>query len=343
LADNTAAELDNKVYFLSDQGVVALSDSDAQIMSFVLDKTIIENTSPILFPNLASVAWGIAYQSARKYILFMPLSISDTQATQQYVYNHLTEVWTRWTLAGTCGIIFKKDGRMYLGSITSAPDPESSYVYQERKSFTNSDYVDSQYTANNTTVGNVTTIVIDNPSLPDGVEILPGWTITQNGNEAIARIIAVDLGSTSTVITTDRVQRWELGDVVIYTPISSVVETIQIDCENPGMNKQFSEMVYMFTEQGFTKLTAKISSNTAGVPITDFLIPTQRGGWGIDPWGTTPWGGTLSGQGKIRRYVPQAVQRAGWLYINLSNAEAFTAFGWSGTEIFFKQTSSRQK
>ena len=66
LADNTAAELDNKVYFLSDQGVVALSDSDAQIMSFILDKTIIENTSPTLFPNLKATAWGIAYQSDRK-------------------------------------------------------------------------------------------------------------------------------------------------------------------------------------------------------------------------------------------------------------------------------------
>jgi len=343
LADNTAAELDNKVYFLSDQGVVALSDSDAQIMSFVLDKTIIENTSPVLFPNLTSVAWGIAYQSARKYILFMPLVDDDQQATQEYVYNHLTEVWTRWTLAGSCGIIFKKDGKMYLGSRDSAPVAGDSYVYQERKSFTITDYADSQYNVNNTVTGNTATIIIDNPPLPIGVAILPGWTITQGGNEAIARVVSAVPGPTTTTILTDAVQHWEAGEVIIYVPITSTVETIQIDCENPGMNKQFSEMVYMFTEQGFTKLTAKISSNTAGLPITDILIPTHRGGWGIDPWGTTPWGGTLTGQGKIRRYVPQAVQRAGWLYINLSNAEAFTAFGWSGTEIFFKQTSSRQK
>jgi hypothetical protein len=79
------------------------------------------------------------------------------------------------------------------------------------------------------------------------------------------------------------------------------------------------------------------------VPILDYLVPDSRGGWGIDPWGITPWGGGPTGQGKIRRYVPQKVQRAGWLYFNITNAEAFTAFGWSGIEIFYKNTSSRQK
>ena len=89
--------------------------------------------------------------------------------------------------------------------------------------------------------------------------------------------------------------------------------------------------------------SVKISSNTAGIPITDVLIPTLRGGWGIDPWGTTPWGGQASGQGKIRRYVPQKVQRAGWLYLYLSNKECFTAFGWSGVELYYKNTSTREK
>lgn len=344
LADNTAAELDNKVYFLSDQGVVALSDSDAQIMSFVLDKTIIENTSPTLYPNLKAVAWGIAYQSDRKYILFMPTTGTDPMANQQYVYNHLTEVWSRWELAATCGLVYRLDGRMYLGSIQgTAPDANNSYVYQERKTFTAADYADNEYVAVSTISGNTDIVVVNNPILPFGVEISPGWSILQDITGANARITKVDIGPTQTVITVDRVQAWQTGNVVLFVPILSEVETIQLDCENPGMNKQFSEIVYMFTQQSFTQLTSRISSNTAGIPITDILFPTIRGGWGIDPWGTTPWGGSPSGQGKIRRYVPQAVQRAGWIYVNLSNAECFTSFGWSGCELFFKPMSSRQK
>jgi hypothetical protein len=343
LAPNTAAELDNKVYFLSDQGVVTLTDSDAQIKSFVLDRTIIENTSPTLYPNLQNVAWGIAYQSDRKYILFMPATGTETQSTQQYVYNHLTDVWTRWTLPASCGIVFKRDGKLYLGSQETAPTTGSSYVYQERKTFTEQDYADNQYTTTCGTSGPATTIIIDNPQLPLGVNLLPGWTITQFSSGVSARIVSATKGLTTTTVVVDRQQNWSIGPVVIYTPVYSEIETIQIDCENPGMNKQFNEIVYMFTEQGFSQLTARVSSDTAGIPITDYLTPQRRGGWGIDPWGPTPWGGGPSGQGKIRRYVPQRVQRAGWLYFNIANAEAFTSFGFSGIEIFYKNTSSRQK
>ncbi len=344
LADNTAAELDNKVYFLSDQGVVALSDSDAQIMSFVLDKTIIENTSPTLYPNLRAVAWGISYQSDRKYVLFMPNNRLDTQSELQYVYNHLTQVWTQWTLGASCGVVFKKDGKMYLGSQAgSTPDPDDSYVYQERKTFTDRDYVDDEYTVINTTVGNVSTIVINNLALPPNLILKAGWSVAQASNSALARITDVSIGVTYTTLTLNKIQTWSLGNVIIYVPIESEIETIQFDCDNPGMNKQFTEMVYVFTEQGFSQLDVLVSSNTQGIPIADVLTPTQRGGWGVDPWGTSPWGGTLAGQGKIRRYVPQKIQRAGWLYFNISNAEAFTSFGFSGLQIFYKNTSSRQK
>ena len=344
LADNTAAELDNKVYFLSDQGVVALGDTEAQIMSFVLDRTIIENTSPALFPNLSSVSWGLAYQSDRKYILAMPSSSADTQSTQQYIYNHLTQVWTKWTLQASCGMIFRRDGKMYLGSLMgSAPGSNNSYVYKERKSFTDNDYADNMYSSNCATPGLLDTIIIDAVSLPAGITIQPGWTILQNNGSALARILQVDTIGAATNLILDRAQMWTTDPVQIYVPVYSEIETIQIDCENPGMNKQFNEVVYIFTEQGFTQLTSRISSNTAGVPITDYLTPANRGGWSIDPWGVTPWGGSPATQGKIRRYVPQKVQRAGWLYFNISNAEAFTSFGFSGLEIFFKSTSSRQK
>jgi hypothetical protein len=331
------------VYFLSDQGVVALSDSDTQIMSFVLDKTIIENTSPTIYPNLREIAWGIAYQSDRKYILFMPDTGSDTQSTQQYVYNHLTQVWTRWTLGATCGLILKRDGKMYLGSEAgTAPDATDSYIYQERKSFTIADYADNQYFSTCETDEYTDIIVILNPSLPGTEELKVGWTITQPTTGASSVITEIIPGTPYSVIVLDATQIWKTGPITIFVPIYSEIETIQVDCQNPGMNKQFSEAVYVFTEQSFSSLTAKISSNTAGLPITDILIPTVRGGWGLDPWGTTPWGGMEQGQGKIRRYIPTAIQRAGWLYFNITNQRAFTKFGLSGIEVFYKQTSSRQ-
>ena len=341
LAANTAAELDNNVYFLSDQGVVALSDTDALIMSIVLDRTIIENTSPDLFPNLKGVAWGLAYQSDRKYILFMPTTGADTESTQQYVYNHIFQLWTRWTLSASCGMIFRKDGKMYFGSVEGSANLNDSYVYQERKSFTPTDYADNQYTALVSVAGG-TTLAIDTPMLPVGQLIVPGWTVMQTSTGSQAKVVQADTAGALTTLVLDTQQAWAITSVTLYTPIYSEVQTIQLDCNNPAMNKQFSEIVYIFTEQSFTNIVASISSNTAGLPVIDTLIPTQRGGWGIDPWGTSKWGGTSGGQGKIRRFIPQAVQRAGWLYINLTHAECFTSFGWSGCELWYHNTSTRQ-
>lgn len=344
LADNSAAELNNLVYFLSDQGVVALSDSDAEVKSFVLDKTIIENTSPTLFPNLQATVWGQAYQSDRKYILAMPTTAIDTQATQQYVFNHFTNVWTRWTIPSSCAIVFRKTGKLYLGSLGgSAPGVNNSYLYEERKSFTTADYADSQFTMVNSTVGNTNIIVIDNPTLPLTTTIEVGDTILQSSSSSQARILQKSVGLAQTTLVLDKNRTWKAGALLLFKPIKCEVQTIQLDCQNPGMNKQFSEMVYIFTEQSFSQLLVRISTNTTSTPANDILIPLTQGGWGIDPWGTTPWGGSPSGQGKIRRYVPQAVQRAGWLYLNISNAEAFSAFGWSGVELFFNSTSSRER
>jgi len=351
LAPRTAAELDNKVYFLSDQGIVALSDTDAQIMSFVLDKTIIENTSQNLFPNLFDVAWGIAYQSDRKYILSMPTSGADTQAQKQFVYNHLTQCWTNWELPINCGVVFKKNGKLYLGGGGADTNPNYGVLYQERKTFTNNDYADILYKfnpgANDYTVPSYTVLldlsVVTIPTTMGTPGV--GWVIKQESfiDGSIMQAIITEVVSESEYIVDKQLAWSSLEPIYMYQPIHTTVETIQLDCDNPGMNKQFSEIVYIFTTQDFASIDVAISSNTTAMPEYDTLVPLQRGGWGVTPWGPTPWGTGVTGQGKVRRYMPQKMQRAGWVYVNLQNEECFTSFGWSGLELHYKNTSTRQK
>lgn len=347
LADNTAAVLNNQVYFLSDQGVVAVTDSDVQIMSFILDKTILQNTSPTLYPNLQATAWGVAYQADRKYILSLPTTGTDTQATQQYIYNHATEVWTRWTIAANCGLEYAggapSDGKLYLGTLAGSATATNSYIYRERKTFTSSDYTDNQYTVALTAPSVTTTVIITTPTLPPGVTIQPGWTLVQPSTNTQADIVSVNVVGGTTVLVMDTLTQWDTSPAILYVPIATEVQTIQIDCDNPAMNKQFSEIIYVFTDQGFTQLTTGITSNTTATQIIDLISPDQLNGWGLPEWGNSPWGGAIGGQGKIRRYVPQKLMRAGWLYVNIKNAKAFASFGWSGFEIYYKNTSTRQK
>lgn len=335
LAANTADALDNKVYFLSDQGIVALSDSDTQIMSFIIDKTIIENTYNS--GDVKAYAWGVAYQSDRKYILNMPYQSGD----KQYIYNHLTQVWTNWSLYNIwSAMVFRRDGKLYLDGLL-----------QERKTFTVNDYADRQYPCTVTSVNgprsfNATSVIVIDGGLGNFIldENVVGWTLRNDANGIEATITACEVNEFGEiVVTVDKDQPFAVDqELWMYQPIRTEVQTIQLDCNVPGMNKQFSEIVYIFTEQGFQKLTVTMNSNTSVSPITDILIPAKNNGWGIDPWGSV-WGGVPRTQGKIRRYVPQAVQRAGWLYVNIVHEEAFTNFGWSGLELYYKPTSTRQK
>lgn len=386
LADNTAAELGNRIYFLSDQGIVALGDSDAEIKSFILDRTIIENTSPDIYPNLREVAWGLAYQSDRKYILSLPTSGADTIATQQYVYNNVTEAWTRWTIPTNCGLVLKRDAKLYLGVTPgnvagSAPNN----ILQERKSFTDSDYVDSIYNVDYLSLA-FTSYYTDNPWTSYNPSIWGGnveganyvaiaWDLYTTPNTNVPFSNPQDLVGTwlyqettdlkiqlTEYIAPDMEPVWPPGfqpipgmyKITVYngqidetlltlqTPVFSEIQTIQIDAANPGMNKQYNEIIYVFSNQDFTKIESRISSNTISSPIVDYLTPSFSGGWGIDTWGSTPWGGSSVGQGKIRRYIQQPMQRCGWLYVNLRNAEPYSAFGFSGLELYFRKTSTRQ-
>jgi hypothetical protein len=343
IAPNTAVVGNNKVWYLSDQGVVAASETDVKVMSAILDNVIIKTSSGNLFPNLAETAWAIAYQADRKYELWLPTTGIETQATQQYIYNYVYEQWTRWTFKGTSAMIFNVNGKMYYGSeVDSAPVATESYIYEERKSFTPQDYVDDEYESICNTTGNLDTIVVDNFLLPNATVILPGWTVTQTSTGSLARVVSYIIGATTTTFVLDKKQNWLPGAINIWQPVYSEAQTIQIDCDNPGFNKQFSEIVYVFSEQSFTKITAAMSSDTTTTKVLDYLIPLQTGGWGVGPWGAVPWGGTLPLEGKIRRYVAREVQRAGWIILNLTNAEAFTGFGFAGFEMYWKVTSTRQ-
>ena len=342
LAPNTAVVGDNKVWFLSDQGVVACTETDVTIESFILDNVVVKETSQNLYPNLGETAWAIAYQADRKYELWLPSFGTDTQATQALIFNYMVKNWTRWTMKGTCGMIYNVDGKMYFGSESgSAPGTNKSYIYKERKSFTASDYADDQFSSVSYTEGTTDTVVCDNFLLPSLVSVQPGWTLACESTGAVAQIVSVTVGAQTTIVV-DSPQLWSNSEIWAYVPVLSEIQTIQMDCQNPAMNKQFVEASYVFTEQSFSKLKLSITSNMSSSATVDYLIPQATTGWGSETWGSSPWGSSTPVQGKIRRFIPRTMQRMGWIYINLKNEKAFTGFGFSGMVLSYNITSTRQ-
>lgn len=135
VAPDTAVALNNQIFALTTQGVVAISENGVTIMSRSIEEDILK---PIKI-NLAVVkkhAFGIANESERSYYIYLPTTASDTRPTQYFRYNTITNNWTRGTLAKYCGGVNPVDDLMYLG------DGSHQYLDVERKTNTIYDYCD---------------------------------------------------------------------------------------------------------------------------------------------------------------------------------------------------------
>lgn len=139
LAPDTACVLNNQIYMLSDQGVLAFSDGSApQVISRSIERDILKVTSAA-YSGFEDYSFGLSYESDRAYLIFLPTETTDTYATQCFRYNTFTRSWTRFDIAKTCGLINEYDDKMYLGAA------DTNYIEQERKNFNRTDYADREY------------------------------------------------------------------------------------------------------------------------------------------------------------------------------------------------------
>jgi hypothetical protein len=131
----TMAALNNSGYFFTTQGVMLVNESGCEIMSRNVQGDVLELAS-YDYPDFASLAFSIGYQSDNAYILFLQKESTDTYSTLQYRYNWITQAWTTWDLKCTAAVVNTANDRLYLAT------PEG-YILEERKTFTNQDYADT--------------------------------------------------------------------------------------------------------------------------------------------------------------------------------------------------------
>jgi hypothetical protein len=134
LATDSAAVLNNKIYMLSTQGVIEVSDSGVQVVSRPIEN-LIRGVANSRF-DFETTTFGVGYEEDRAYILWLPTTVNDTVATQCYRYNTFTLTWTRWDVAASSGIVNFGDNKLYIG------DGLNNVLRQERKNLERQDYAD---------------------------------------------------------------------------------------------------------------------------------------------------------------------------------------------------------
>lgn len=166
-APDSAVVLNNLIYCLTTQGVVTISETGVSIVSRDIEDMIKQVTT--FAYNFRYTSFGVAYESDRAYLLWLPTLKSDEIATQCYRYNTITNTWTRWILTNTCGLVNINDDRLYLGK------GDRDFIAQERKDGGREDYADRDFAR---TIGtdSVTETTI---KLSSTVDVAEGDVITQ--------------------------------------------------------------------------------------------------------------------------------------------------------------------
>jgi len=333
LVDNTVAlkvpesavPFNNQVFCFTTQGVCAVSDSGVKIMSVPIEDRLLELASD-QFTNFSDASFGVAYESARLYMFFTVTEEDDEFATQAFIYNSLTDSWSRWVMNRTCGVVNTTVNKLFMAQ------SETGQILIERKSFTVDDFADEEYAVTVSAVNSSTEI-----ELSSVTNVEEGMTLVQGYRQAVIEEI------NGTTLTIEETHGLTTGAATVYTPIENVLKWAPFDCENPGILKQFSEVSFQFKNAAFIELDANFSTNVSQGPSIIPIINNALGGWGAFPWGTGTWGGTLGGQSVIRTYVPREKQRGHWLLLEISTNQAFTGFSLQGISMLFNPMSTRFK
>lgn len=328
--DESAVPFGNAVHCLSDQGEAAASDSGVQIISRQIEFDLLSKTAN-QFTNFSTAAFGVSYESDRKYILGMVDETTDTYATILWVYNSITRSFSKWPWPARCGLVLEADDKLYLGNATN------NYVYVERKTFTETDYAEEEEAC--TITGHTGDVVY--VSSTTGYAVDDTLAQFQSGIAVRKSVILEIINSTSLRVRQNL--SWLNGAATVYKPIDLKIQYAPIHGGNPGMVKQWRDIVMFFSQANFDELAVTFSSNQSLNDETFNVVPTSAGGWGLFPWGSIPWGQKVTPLQPIRTYIPKEKSRSHWYNFSINHKQALSNFSLVGITTWFDEISEKVK
>jgi len=353
-APESCAVMNNQVFAYTNQGIVTIAETGPGIISRPIEN-ILQPLSSYLHPNFSAVTFGSAYQTDRKYLMSTISGDDDfVKATEQYVYDTITESWTTYTYPVAVHDILESpvDHRLYVASADSA----YPFMFQERKSFTRIDFADIELPV---TITSSSGLIVD---LVDTSTVTVGWSLVQLVPETgtllsqILNISVITEVINATQIRVTDVLNWDLSGssfTAIEQPIAVAVRYCPIVgggqatgvTGNPGIIKFFKEAQFFFQDVEFAFVNVSFSSDFISNSTVIPLVPVPAAqGWGQFPWGQVPWGGIDAfAVSSVRTYIPLWARRAHWLNLALGVNQAMTGFTYGGCVVTYTDVTTRSK
>lgn len=327
LAPDSVVTVGNQIYALTYQGVVAVSEGGAAIVSRPIESELM--ATALLYQDTSSLySFGVAYESDRSYILF--LASSETHATEAYVYNYLSNAWTRWTTARRCARLSPSTDKLYLGHASS------NSVWRERKEFLSTDYRDE---TTSVTVSTVTTNADGSHTLAFSAALTglaTGDTIRGIDFFGPAFMAVVtDPGDAQTTVTVHSDNTPFTGTATWSKAISCEVAWAAQTAGAPAQLKHFRECQIHFRKHHFYAADAKFSTDLATSEVSVPLVFSDRASVvGVDQR-------TRVLPANKRVYVPKEHQRASAIQVGFVCSEAYAMWQLNGYTLEVEQGSER--
>lgn len=328
LAPESAVALNNNCYLLSTQGVVAVNDNGAQVMSRSIENQLVQ-LEGASYTSLQTKTFGVSYESERQYCLWTITNSGDSSCTQCFIYNTFTKAWTRSTRNQNHGIVLKSDNKMYLAN------PVSNGISQERKNFNYTDYTDEAYAVTISAVGGGGATL----TLADASNVVAGDLIYIS--LSISGVVASVNYATNVCTMETVIAGWVTGAASVLKAIPCTLQWLPITGGNPGYLRQYREAALIFKQNGFTNATIGFYSEISGSLTTVPFFGAAFGAWGTFAWGNgAPWGGVIESKA-YRTYVPLEKQRCDLLYVQFKCINAWSTFQIEGLSTIYNSIGER--
>lgn len=282
LSPSSVAVINNTVIFLSNSGVVQVTDSSVQIISRKIEDPL---TAVLGVSTLSAETSSLGYESDRYYML-STVAPNQSTRTRTYLYNVLNETWS------TSDKLFKQ-GAVGPGDTLFLIDSDGN-IAKQRKNNTRIDFCDQNYTLTVTSVAAdlMSAVVVSSDTAPEDGDVIVK-------NNAFNRIkTSTFLGGASYTVTFEQNTGLSAADsLIIYKGFTSVIKFAPIHAGRVGNMKQFAQMLLHQRDESISRLSVVFAGPIYGgseeiIWRSSSISPSTSSteGWGDEPWGFFGWG-----------------------------------------------------
>jgi hypothetical protein len=349
-----------RIFALTTQGVVAISDAGVEIVSEDIADQLREYL--VFGAGDNAGAFAVSNEPEDRFELWVTASPTDvfgTAATICFAYNSKLRRWVKWTGSRTCGVYLPRasgEGSTtqpslvaYYGNGDDGRGLSQNLIVRDRRAQSAADFRDRSFAGTVTgtpvfvsaALGALMTVDVALGVVVAAGDVIEQDTIYGNLKAVVRSVRAVVLnngGVDSYNVYVHAALAMTTGGCTVSVGFASSVRFAQQALEQ-GARKQFTGVQWRLRDVVVRSAGALVSSSQAGPDEASQAYATP--GWGAQPWGQHPFGQTSPAVTTVQREAQGGRAVGEWIQAGFDCHEAYANWELLGYSPLYESTSDR--